>query len=163
MNKKRNEYRKRNKKQISKTTKSYKINNPWLTTLSNIQQRCENPRFPKYEYYGGRGIECQINSKELKFLWFRDKAYNMKKPSIDRENNDGNYTLENCQFIEMNINRIKNHIKPVEQYDLKNNFIQKFFSMRDAFKRTVIHHSGISACCRGIQKTAGGYIWKYKE
>ena len=25
----------------------------------------------------------------------------------------------------------------------------------------LIHHSDITKCCKGKQKTAGGYIWKY--
>ena len=30
-------------------------------------------------------------------------------------------------------------------------------------KETGINYSCITACCRGKQKTAGGYIWKYYE
>lgn len=47
--------------------------------------------------------------KDFKFLWFRDKAYLMEKPSIDRKNNNGNYTLKNCQFIELRKNRSKDN------------------------------------------------------
>ncbi len=163
MNKKRIEYRERNKEQIAKVTKIYKLNHPWLTTLSNIQQRCTNPKFPKFEYYGGKGIKCLITSDELKELWFRDKAYLMNKSSIDRKNSKKNYTFDNCQFIELNINCCKESKKLVLQFDLQNNFIREFKSVTEAGKKLNIHKTGISACCRGKQKTSIGYIWKYKE
>lgn len=37
---------------------------------------------------------------QIKQLWFRDKAHEMKKPHIHRINNDGDYCAENCVFIE---------------------------------------------------------------
>ena len=48
----------------------------------------------------------------------------------------------------------------VVQFDLNNNKIAEFKSFMDAERATNIDHSGISACCRGKQKTAGGFIWK---
>jgi hypothetical protein len=49
--------------------------------------------------------------------------------------------------------------KPILQYDLEGNFIKEWPSTTEAKK----HHKGdIGACCLGKQKTAGGYIWKYK-
>ena len=53
--------------------------------------------------------------------------------------------------------------KKVIQLDLYNNFIKEFKSMKAAERETGIKAYNISSCCRGIQKTAGGYIWKYKE
>lgn len=52
--------------------------------------------------------------------------------------------------------------KAVLQYDLKNNFIQEWSGIRFAGESLGIAWSNISACCRGIFKTAGGFIWKYK-
>ena len=48
----------------------------------------------------------------------------------------------------------------VVQFDLNNNKIAEFKSFMEAERATNIDHSGISACCRGKQKTAGGFIWK---
>ena len=48
----------------------------------------------------------------------------------------------------------------VVQFDLNDNKIAEFKSFMDAERATNIDHSGISACCRGKQKTAGGFIWK---
>jgi group I intron endonuclease len=52
--------------------------------------------------------------------------------------------------------------KPVIQYDVNNNFISEFSTMKIAQDKTGITQHNISACCRGKQKTAGGYIWKFK-
>jgi len=95
----------KNKYQQTEERIIYKIENrkefPWKRTLEYIKQRCDNPNKDVYKYYGGRGIKCQITSEELRVIWFRDKAYLMEQPSIDRKDNDGNYTFNNCQYIEL--------------------------------------------------------------
>lgn len=49
--------------------------------------------------------------EDFKFLWFRDRAYLMKKPSIDRINSNGHYELNNCRFIELIINQSRTKLK----------------------------------------------------
>lgn len=51
--------------------------------------------------------------------------------------------------------------KKVNQYDLNGIFIRTWNSMIEASKALHIYYSCISDCCRGKQKTAGGFIWKY--
>src|SRR3990167_3114800 len=80
---------------------------PWIHLLTDIKTRCNNPNNERFKNYGGRGIKCLITSTEIKSLWFRDKAYELKKPSIDRINNDGHYEVSNCQFIEQRENTLK--------------------------------------------------------
>ena len=87
--------------------KKYREEHPWMKTLQNIRQRCYYKLDKKYKYYGDKGIECFVTMKDLKYLWFRDKAYLMKQPSIDRINGKKHYSLNNCQFIEMAVNRKK--------------------------------------------------------
>lgn len=41
--------------------------------------------------------------------------------------------------------------------------IAKFGGVREAERKTGIGRVNIGCCCRGIQKTAGGYEWKYIE
>jgi hypothetical protein len=57
----------------------------------------------------------------------------------------------------------KFYSKKVNQYDLKNNFIKNYPSMKEAERQLGIQTTLISQCCRGLIKTAGGYIWKYAE
>jgi len=85
----------------------YQKENPLRDLLCLIKQRCNYPKDKKYKYYGGKGIKNYLSYENLCFLWERDKAIKMKHPSIDRIDSNKDYTLENCQFIEMAINRIK--------------------------------------------------------
>lgn len=52
--------------------------------------------------------------------------------------------------------------KPVLQYDLNGNFIREFTGVVEAGESCEIWRGGISTCLKGKQRTAGGYIWKYK-
>lgn len=105
-----------------------------------------------------------------------------KKPTVNhidgnRENNTV-CNLEWATYAENNMHSLhvlNNHKrkykrkigKPVLQYDLQGNYIKEYPSYREARRQTGI--SGIDTVCRGErqktkrQKTAGGYIWKYKE
>lgn len=67
---------------------------------SNIRSRCEYPNDKRYQNYGGRGIKANISLKDLCFLWKRDGATNMKRPSIDRIDSAKNYEVDNCRFLE---------------------------------------------------------------
>lgn len=77
---------------------------PWKKTLISIRARTMNKNHPTYYRYGGRGIKMLITAEQLKFLWFRDKAYQMESPTIDRIDNDGNYCLKNCRYLERRVN-----------------------------------------------------------
>ena len=53
--------------------------------------------------------------------------------------------------------------KKVVQYDLNGNTIRRWDSMKEAAKELKIVPQSISKCCRGLRKTAKGYIWKYEQ
>jgi len=141
----------------------YIKNNKWKKILGDIKQRCENPNNPSYKDYGERGIKCLITEEEIKQLMIRDKYNKLKDPTIDRINNDGNYTLENCQFLERDENSCKDKRKPILQFDLNGNFIKEHKSLILAGKITKINFANIGSAANNKRKTAGGFIWKYKE
>ena len=77
---------------------------PWMRTYFCARQRCNNPNNTKYKYYGGRGIKFLLTKEDVEHLYFRDCGFMMDRPSIDKIENDEDYTLGNCRFIEMGAN-----------------------------------------------------------
>lgn len=55
------------------------------------------------------------------------------------------------------------HKKPVSMFDKNNSYITSYESICEASKANNVQPSKISRCCRGLLKSAGGYIWKYAK
>ena len=53
--------------------------------------------------------------------------------------------------------------KPILQYSKSGEFIREWQGSREAERILGIANSNIIACCKGRYKSAGGFIWKYKE
>lgn len=53
--------------------------------------------------------------------------------------------------------------KPINQYDLDGNFIKTWNSGTEINKKLGFSHGNICGCCRGKQKTAYGFKWRYAE
>lgn len=154
-------YLKINKKKTNQKRAEKRKRYPWIYVLKGIKQRCRNLKATGYKYYGAKGIKCLITVDEIKQLWFRDKAYLLNQPSIDREDNDGNYEYENCKFIEFGENAAKDKRKAILQFDLNNNFMKKWKSQMSASIKLNINNSLIAMCCRKERKTGGGFIWRF--
>ena len=97
---KRYDARKRGEKPIrSFESDGYPLKLKLQRILANVKFRCSHPETkPRY---AGRGIQCRITYEDLLFIWERDGAENMARPSLDRENNDGHYERSNIRFREL--------------------------------------------------------------
>lgn len=98
---------------------------------------------------------------------FLDNPNNCKEVNHIDEDKTNN-KISNLEWCNRNYNvnygnRTSKTSVKVEQYDLQNNLIKERNSISEASRKLNIAISGISACCRKINKTSGGYIWKYKE
>ena len=77
-----------------------KIDQLWSKAFYGMRCRCNNPNSHQYENYGGRGIKCNLLFWYMGVLYYRDGADKMESPTIDRIDNNKDYTFENCRFIE---------------------------------------------------------------
>jgi len=45
-----------------------------------------------------------MTMQDFEHLWFRDNAFMMDRPSIDRRDSTEHYELNNCRFLELSTN-----------------------------------------------------------
>jgi hypothetical protein len=155
-------YRINNKEKVAINRKNWLIKNPWMASYSGAKDRCCNKNNARFKDYGLRGIKFLMTPEDFKSIWFRDKAYLMKRPSIDRIDNNGNYILSNCQFIELNKNSAKDKFKSIIQFDLDGNFIKEWKSLGEVSKYLSMPISTLSKCVI-YKKIINDFIWKYKK
>lgn len=108
-----------------------KKDHPLYSTWQGIKKRCQNKGDRSYKNYGGRGISVDPDWENF---WNFVKDMGPKpssKYSIDRIDNDGNYTKLNCRWAtarQQTLNRrnnvkinINGDVKPLDEWCKLNN------------------------------------------
>lgn len=127
----------------------------------------------KHKHLGKEQIEKMKNTKKGKLIGkenpFYGKTHTLetrRKMSERFKNNKycvGRFMSKETREKIGNANRW-HRIKPINCYDLNNNFIKKYPSVGEAKRQlNVKSESLIAQCARGTRKTAYGYKWKYLE
>ena len=138
----------------------------------SIKRNHPLPKYNKAELKGW--ILSQHNFNELYNNWVTSGYNKWLKPSVDRMNNENGYCFDNIRLVTWEENDKKEHInelngtnnkrsKTVLQFDKQGNFIEEYYSISHASRETNTHNGDISCVCKGKQKSAGGFIWKYKN
>lgn len=87
------------------------------------------------------------------------------KIKISQANKGKKVSKEAKQKMSENHSNVKGKNNPkarkIEQYDLDGNLIKVWDYIKQASKELTICEVSICNCCKGKQKTAGGFIWKY--
>lgn len=103
------EHYQKNKLIIQARNRIYRERNPWYDCWRNAHARCEDPRNKNYAALSARGIKCTLTKEDVIFMWKRDLAPFMLRPSIDRLDANKNYELSNCRIIELIDNVARRH------------------------------------------------------
>lgn len=128
---------------------------------------------PKLNHYGYKILCSKYLLHRIVAELFIPNPYNL--PCVDHiDTNRLNNRVDNLRWVSykensnnpLTIYHNKNtRNKPILQYTKDDKFIAEYSSAREAERQTDVKRPSIIICCKntGRLKSAGGYIWKYKN
>lgn len=154
-----------NRKKFGEKQKKYGTKLYWV--WRGILKRCgvvkgaTDIQLKNYRDKGIRVCDEWASSYEAFHAWAEANGYE-EGLTIDRMDNDGDYTPGNCRWVSQRRNaRNVGHIVPVKCIDIEHDAIAYFPSLADASDITGVPKENIIGCLRGHQNTAYGF--KFEE
>lgn len=148
------------------------VSDIYNTQLYNCKKRGHKPpEYSKEEL--SNWLIAQPKFEELNSNWIGSGYKKDLKPSIDRIDDYKTYSFNNIRLVTWRDNNLKGNYdrrngvnnkvnKAVNKYDINNNLIKEYHSIREASRDSGVNRQGINFCCNGKYSQAGGYIWKFK-
>ena len=115
-----------------------------------------------YEAFNGSIPEgLQVN--HINEIKTDNRLENLNLMTCKENTNWGSRNERIAKKLSITLKNRKDLSKTVLQFDLNDNLLKEYASIRQAERETGFRHSSISACGKGKLKQAYGYKWKYKE
>lgn len=99
-----------------------------------MKNRCDNPSYWSYKHYGGRGIAYDPRWKDFAEFLADMGERPGKEYSLDRIDNNGNYTKENCRWVTQK-EQVANSSKVLNARVTKDMLRKSKISMAQVYKR----------------------------
>lgn len=153
------------RKKMSENAKNRKYSDATRKKFSEARKRgCAEGKI----YNRRQVLQFDLNNnflKEFESLSQAERETGIETPHIHRVSKGnrltaGGYIWKYKEGDPDRINNLNKHYTIVQQYDLNNNFLAEYKSVKEAVEKTGSSQTGILYCFRGIQKTCNGYIWK---
>ena len=123
-----------------------------------MRYRCYNENNCNYKYYGARGINvCKAWNEKFTYFYYWAIGHGYKKGLVlDRINNNGDYTPENCRFVTKRVS--SENLRGSLRWFIKG---KKFSSIRRAAEHFGVDVKTISHWVYG--QKVGGYQYEPKN
>lgn len=167
---------------IKSLEKIIKINNGWRNKEEEILKAKTTGKYNHIKLHKNGQSKNFLIHRLVAEMFIPDKASFKSMPEEDRtkinldklvvnhkDENKLNNKADNLEWCTYKYNneyngRVSKAIEKtkikIEQYDLNNNFIKMWGSMKEAIRE--YKNSHILDVCKGRRKSASGFIWKYK-
>lgn len=123
---------------------------------------CKKWGYLRVRLYTHQGKSKHILVHRVVANTFLDNPKNL--PEVNhKDKNTSNNCVDNLEWCTSQYNSRHSKGKPVIMYCSLDKSERKFSCIREASEEMNIDNTSITRCCKGIQKHAGGFIWKYAE
>ena len=142
------------------------------TRYTEIKQRCTNQNNSRADIYYGKKFctleeflekfKADSNLKILLHQWKQSDYLPKFAPSIDRIDNDGDYSIDNLQFITHSENCMKDKNYPrIKAWDKSGTYLGEFIGQEEAARQLKLHQANIWKVLNKQRKHTCGYYFEY--